>query len=659
MAKDFVTPEQYQRGVGKIKDYVDNLSVIAPLDSTSNDEYVKVNLEDLELTKTYIVPKGRYIGILVTKKDGTKQSVLVVSNTCFSIYVISGNKGTANRIFYYTTNFGSYKVNVTSNIDNNGKYIIKQEAFVLGADNLIEYNPQTPYSPATKKYVDDSSKLVKEDINNGIIDIKNEIDSLYYGNSSSNNYKTILYNDVLKGKFIYSEECKRGLTTGTAYFININDSKLVNDSLTMVFFKIKYKDSNNRIFNDICYEGANDNFECSIKNNESKIYVSFRLRINKEITSDGTINEKNKSLILQVSIWDKTKYIGNENILETIEINMYSKMRNYLPISSNPAADYTPTKDYQPTNKKYVDDTVVFKKLSSIVELNSDKKIINVEKFEDNKVYYFINDINEGTTTLIPILLYKGGEKNSIIMLYPNDRFVTMSYNVSANEFFSFSDMQSVKYNLVDKTREYNNSRSVTKKVSAEQVLTKTNTTAFTPTSDYHPTTKKYVDEKVVGLATESYVDSKTSMENVIYEGNGTGADVISDYWTGCPVSSGNGCWVINKQITFDSSKPNPYYLLCDTTLYSPENSTFDAANSAWIYPKVHNTGTIFICNKYNGENKLVLPWDNANSPSKMKLYTKTELATAISDGDLEATSDEVKAMLANVLGGDYSGEKN
>lgn len=660
MAKDFVTPEQYQRGVGKIKDYVDNLSVIAPLDSTSNDEYVKVNLEDLELTKTYIVPKGRYIGILVTKKDGTKQSVLVVSNTCFSIYVISGNKGTANRIFYYTTNFGSYKVNVTSNIDNNGKYIIKQEAFVLGADNLIEYNPQTPYSPATKKYVDDSSKLVKEDINNGIIDIKNEIDSLYYGNSSSDNYKTILYNDVLKGKFIYSEECKRGLTTGTAYFININDSKLVNDSLTMVFFKIKYKDSNNRIFNDICYEGANDNFECSIKNNESKIYVTFRLRINKEITSDGTINEKNKSLILQVSIWDKTKYIGNENILETIEINMHSKMRNYLPISSNPAADYTPTKDYQPTNKKYVDDTVVFKKLSSIVESTSDgKKIINVEKFEDNKVYYFINDINEGTTTLIPILLYKGGEKNSIIIIYPNDRFVTMSYNVSANEFFSFSDMQSVKYNLVDKTREYNNSRSVTKKVSAEQVLTKTNTTAFTPTSDYHPTTKKYVDEKVVGLATESYVDSKTSMENVIYEGNGTGADVISDYWTGCPVSSGNGCWVINKQIEFDSSKPNPYYLLCDTTLYSPENSTFDKTNSAWIYPKVHNTGTIFICNKYNGENKLVLPWDNANSPSKMKLYTKTELATAISDGDLEATSDEVKAMLANVLGGDYSGEKN
>lgn len=190
-------------------------------------------------------------------------------------------------------------------------------------------------------------------------------------------------------------------------------------------------------------------------------------------------------------------------------------------------------------------------------------------------------------------------------------------------------------------------------------ILSANTQTEFIPTNPYHPTTKKYVDDKVVGLATESYVDSKTSMENVIFEGESNDPLIIHDYWTHCPVSDGDGCWVVDKQISFDSSKPNPYYLLCDNTLYSPENSTFDATNSAWIYPKVPNAGRIFICNKYNNENKLVLPWDGANSPLKMKLYTKTELAAAISDGDLEATSDEVKAMLANVLGGDYSGKKN
>ena len=1219
MAKDFVTPEQYQRGVGKIKDYVDNLSVIAPLDSTSNDEYVKVNLEDLELTKTYIVPKGRYIGILVTKNDGTKQSVLVVSNTCFSIYVVSGNKGTANRIFYYTTNFGSYKVNVTSNIDNNGKYIIKQEAFVLGADNLIEYNPQTPYSPATKKYVDDKSpfKSITSTADNTITINELQTDNLYElngpfkmfpssesvslsglfifeniddntkalrkinnnGNITTTSYvlnvnaKTYTINKTQEIKYltpesncIYLENVGSGIYSTVALSARVNksnntsvalgvagikylaitkssyngdtiwsisvlgsiisDSKLtlksdgtviakyyqyqtnenvltktntteytptedyhpatkkyVDDTVPHVVstkvlatitantisannakqfniqavidknkryyieflgskklcsllisninnkhFIISHFDNYNiRAYNKSSYMILNikkidstltDNFtdliiyEEEVKYLDSKYLETDLILQNsislgrvgkigngssaignyvessgnyshaegyntiasgesshvegKSTTSSGdsshaegyntiasgesshaegtgttssgdsshaegsnatssgesshaegmyaqatgnyshaegyntiasgesshaegnntkassqyqhvqgkhNIEDKNgkyahivgngdsknksnahtldwngnawyagkvtqegtptddKDLTNKKYVDDKVAGIVNSapETLDTLQelatalgndpnfattvatqigkkvdkvdgmslthndltnelkanydaaytysqakhsyndltdkptipsidglattkyvddkaVNKYTQLKD-TPIEVFPyteklnsitnttqkicavnAADlkgnttymcpdncgrlgikytkldnteiafflsyntnnliiqtgykddkkieilidgivytvtfktateepnavktvryltdkntveFTPTKDYQPSTKKYVDDTIVFKKLSSIVELNSDKKIINVEKFEDNKVYYFINDINEGTTTIIPILLYKGGEKNSIIMIYPNDRFITMSYSVSKNEFFSFSDMQSVKYNLVDKTREYNTSRSVTKKVSAEQVLTKTNTTEFTPTSDYHPTTKKYVDDKVVGLATESYVDSKTSMENVIYEGNGTGADVISDYWTGCPVVSGNGCWVINKQIEFDSSKPNPYYLLCDNTLYSPEKSTFDKTNSAWIYPKVPNRGTIFICNKYNNENKLVLPWDDVGNPQKIKLYTKTELAKAMFSGDYNDLSNK------------------
>ena len=398
-------------------------------------------------------------------------------------------------------------------------------------------------------------------------------------------------------------------------------------------------------------------------NNCGRLGLKYTKLDNTEISFYLSYSTNN--LIIQTGYKDDKKIeILIEGVVHTVtfktatEEPKVEKTVRYL--TDKNTVEFTPTTNYQPSTKKYVDDTVVFKKLSSIIELNSsNKKIINVEKFEDNKIYYFINDINTSATTLVSIYLYKNNEKINTIVIYPNDRFITMGYKSSTNEFFSFSDMESTKYNVVNKTREYNNSRSVTKKADADQVLTKTNITAFTPTKEYHPSTKKYVDDKVVGLATESYVDSKTSMENVIYEGNGTGPDVISDYWTGCPVVSGNGCWVINKQIEFDSSKSNPYYLLCDNTLYSPENSTFDATNSAWIYPKVPNRGTIFICNKYNNENKLVLPWDDVSNPQKIKLYTKTELAAAISDGDLEATSDEVKAMLANVLGGDYSGEKN
>lgn len=43
----------------------------------------------------------------------------------------------------------------------------------------------------------------------------------------------------------------------------------------------------------------------------------------------------------------------------------------------------------------------------------------------------------------------------------------------------------------------------LTKKADAEEVLTKTNTTEFTPTGDYQPATKKYVDDLIAALRAE------------------------------------------------------------------------------------------------------------------------------------------------------------
>ena len=46
------------------------------------------------------------------------------------------------------------------------------------------------------------------------------------------------------------------------------------------------------------------------------------------------------------------------------------------------------------------------------------------------------------------------------------------------------------------KTKLDNLDTNLSAKANASAVLTKTNTTAFTPTGDYHPATKKYVDDK-------------------------------------------------------------------------------------------------------------------------------------------------------------------
>ena len=44
----------------------------------------------------------------------------------------------------------------------------------------------------------------------------------------------------------------------------------------------------------------------------------------------------------------------------------------------------------------------------------------------------------------------------------------------------------------------------LSEKVNASDVLTKTNTAAFTPTGDYQPATKKYVDD-AIKTAIEKY----------------------------------------------------------------------------------------------------------------------------------------------------------
>lgn len=49
-------------------------------------------------------------------------------------------------------------------------------------------------------------------------------------------------------------------------------------------------------------------------------------------------------------------------------------------------------------------------------------------------------------------------------------------------------------------------------------VLMKDNTTAFTPTANYHPATKKYVDEKISGGGGGNIVGTTTS--SIIYIGS-------------------------------------------------------------------------------------------------------------------------------------------
>lgn len=79
----------------------------------------------------------------------------------------------------------------------------------------------------------------------------------------------------------------------------------------------------------------------------------------------------------------------------------------------------------------------------------------------------------------------------------------------------------SAKY--ADKLRYVDGSETV--EISPSDILTKTNTTAYTPTSDYHPATKKYVDEHLPDAATTTSAGLMSAADKAKLDGIATGAN--------------------------------------------------------------------------------------------------------------------------------------
>lgn len=84
----------------------------------------------------------------------------------------------------------------------------------------------------------------------------------------------------------------------------------------------------------------------------------------------------------------------------------------------------------------------------------------------------------------------------------------------------------------IDETTKTPKMHCLSKKANSSDVLTKTNTTTFTPTDDYNPATKKYVDDNKIDI-----IDDLNTMSNVAalsaYQGK-----VLKDKITALPIKS-------------------------------------------------------------------------------------------------------------------------
>ena len=314
--------------------------------------------------------------------------------------------------------------------------------------------------------------------------------------------------------------------------------------------------------------------------------------------------------------------------------------------------------------------------LSSICMKNEDGSFVQISgvrpiDFElvpkDKTVTYFDDITNTSILNNAYLGLYKDGELTNVTLrissIFP---IVTIGYRTSNQQLVFGNTYNTIVYNLADGTKSTNDSYSLSAKANSSNVLSKTNNTEFIPTGDYHPATKKYVDDSIAnaqlggeevdlsgyaktsdiptatsqltndsnfltsipseyvtdtelnakgyltqhqsleGYATEDYVDDALTDalggERTIFSG-GTG-DVLSDSYTDF---SDFMCWVADVSIEINSDG-NPYSVTIDGVTYEGSDSSYDVENNAW-YWDVDGTW-LYIHNDYDGQNKLCVTWD-------------------------------------------------
>lgn len=202
---------------------------------------------------------------------------------------------------------------------------------------------------------------------------------------------------------------------------------------------------------------------------------------------------------------------SKHSIVDDVQIT--KTLQDYLPITNT--IEYNPTKDYHPATKKYVDDRFI---CSDLVE---NVGTITKEEMQkcNNGTSRYVSSINlKEFFADYKYCAYQGmyGDK-SVRMIYDPqynrviaydldtiDTYdITLGFEFNSNYMYPFNGGASQV-----KSYQFTNDLVITKNIilNPSEVLTKNNTHEYTPTNDYNPATKKYVDDSKIAYTISSKV---------------------------------------------------------------------------------------------------------------------------------------------------------
>lgn len=211
---------------------------------------------------------------------------------------------------------------------------------------------------------------------------------------------------------------------------------------------------------------------------------------------------------------------------------VWGKIKDTTLTKTN-TTSYTPTSDYHPATKKYVDDNIgrvgiLVVNITDVEEegtYESDKTFVEISEAitegKDikciywNNIYHLVYNNNDGFLQF----------QNRINIGVDDPQYSDINdiyFNVIQIDIFNntidvFQDrcevpLPSITTPLMNGTSSIGNSKKYAKadhvhptdtsRSAVSDVLTKTNTTSYTPSADYNPATKKYVDDSISGFST-------------------------------------------------------------------------------------------------------------------------------------------------------------
>ena len=168
-------------------------------------------------------------------------------------------------------------------------------------------------------------------------------------------------------------------------------------------------------------------------------------------------------------------------------------------LTKNNTTEFTPTTDYEPATKKYVDDNTVIYPLPVHTIQENDKtilKIVNIMDLIPGVQYSTYRDINQTKTEGYRVVYICDDGTFRLVCTLP-----LKNKNVHLVKALHSTNYSTVSYNNIDYKVDYskhstNTDIQITK--TLQNYLPIANNIEYTPTREYHPATKKYVDDKFI-----------------------------------------------------------------------------------------------------------------------------------------------------------------